>query len=444
MEWGKTICLISSGSRDVFPGNGPVHFANTFPNPLVDRADRRFVIRLRYIAINQELIARYSDKTRFVVEISEIEPQFDGRHLTSRLGAFPLGKAVENVRRSRTPWNVIRRLYHEHSFRQAPALPLKFQTLKQLHVRITDDEGRDLSYHIPNAVPTIIMIDLEEEDFDRGQFTVMCRSHGEGLHTNNELHDFVSPLPSKLELKDYEVAVQSVVYPPYLREETKPITLKVTVRKRTILFDYTYSVNLYNTPAFLARVMSDLERNPALNHQLHMEKDPDGDGSSYRLRRVQRTVSAVTPTLMHIQASPAFLEVMCGEREARFVNPSTYLLPGDTLTLPGMPDISRLAPISVAMLECNMVTPNVIGGQRANMLMCVPILYERDGDQNRLYEPQELIFQPVEEIPFASLHLKFTRPDREPCRFIVLPEGGHRIKNIFVTLLFRKRMRGLQ
>ncbi len=39
----------------------------------------------------------------------------------------------------------------------------------------------------------------------------------DGLYAANELAAFTSPLPTEVELKDYEVGLQSIVYPPWLR-----------------------------------------------------------------------------------------------------------------------------------------------------------------------------------------------------------------------------------
>ncbi len=78
---------------------------------------------------------------------------------------------------------------------------------------------------------TIVMLRLEEEEQDLRQFTVTCYSKTHtGLYASNELANFILPLPAVIELKDYWVRLQSIVYPPYMWEHLNPFTLSVNGR----------------------------------------------------------------------------------------------------------------------------------------------------------------------------------------------------------------------
>ena len=72
------------------------------------------------------------------------------------------------------------------------------------------------------------MLRLEEEEQDLSEFTLTCYSKThDGLYASNELANFISPLPAAIELMDYGVGLQSIVYPPYMWERLDPFTLSI-------------------------------------------------------------------------------------------------------------------------------------------------------------------------------------------------------------------------
>ncbi len=122
---------------------------------------------------------------------------------------------------------------------------------------------------------------------------------------------------------------------------------------------------------------------------------------------------------IYVTCSFNFLVAIVGPG-GKAVQHGTILRPGDTIQFGGRPNISRLAPFSVSMLECDIVSPNVVGGRRGHLLQVVPVLHDKMPSASRLYEPAEILFQPVEAFLFNQICLKFTHPDGRQRHFYVL------------------------
>ncbi len=90
------------------------------------------------------------------------------------------------------------------------------------------------------------------------------------------------------------------------------------------------------------------------------------------------------------------------------------------------------------MLECDIVSPNVVEGRRAQLLQVVPVLHDKMPSASRLYQPAEILFQPMEAFPFNQIRLKFTHPDGSQRHFYVLHEPKPAEVRIVLTLVFRK------
>ncbi len=431
-EGSRVVCLVSDANPTSYPHNKPWEFTNVFPVPVTDRSDRRFTLRVCSAVLSASLIVAYRQHARLIINISGIEPQADGRSYTQRTAAFPLAEAVAQYGPTATlSADALGVRYHEHVFRQSPRLPLKFQILQKLTITITTEDGNVASIAgVETIFPTIVMLELEEDEQDQRQFTVTCRSHSAGgLYAANELSNFITPLPTEVELKDYEVALQSIVYPPELREDLAPITLTFNQH----VLDFTVTADLEDTHNFLQLVRTSMAAIPVLS-TISLNVLDDG---SVEIRRRRFQAGNHGPLVMLVSCSFNFA-VAIGGPGSRQLLPRTPLRYGTGIRFGGRPNITRLAPFSVAMLECDIVTPNIVGGRRANLLQVIPVLHRRKSGATRLYEPAELLFQPVDEIPFSQIRMRFTHPDGTQRHFHTFATAGQHAM-IVLTLVFRKR-----
>lgn len=438
MEGPRCICLTSDANGDVFPDNHHGHFANVFPYAVIRDASRRYTLRLRYVAVNHAVLASRNNVSRVVVNIWEVEPQRDGRKYTQRIGTFPVPAP------NRTPYyqldtEVTSRQaiqYATHTFREAPRLLLRRQHLAQLRVVLTDEHGAELSGSLGH--PTLVMLEVESEDDagERGQFTITCRSDGDGLHPTNTLSDFVSPLPTPMELRDYEVALQHVAFPPLLLEDTGDIT--VTVNNWSVEYNIQ---DFRTTDTFIRTVNRDLRDKFSgeltLSRGIHgVTGAPAGPVTLRRSLRRAPVEGHAGPRILAVSFSEGFLLVVAGT-QGNTIEDGTIVRPGEELAFGGSPDIHRVAPYSVAMLECDIVAHNIVAGRQAQLLQVVPVYHKRESGEERLYEPAELIFQPVEERPISQIRLRFAHPDGTRRKFLTYE---FRTKPMMlITLVFRKR-----
>lgn len=402
-----TICLSSAASCHLFPANGPASFVNQLPRALVNREDKRFFIRLKSIALTTECENRVRFESGLVrVHIYEVEGQRRGREYARCAGTFDY-----------PPREWTAGGYGLHTFSLSPRLPVRFQTLNSLHVKITDSEDRELD--LVTGPPTLIW--LEIMDLTReSEFTITCASRQPNLFPGNELARFTVPLPTEIELPDHEVGLANVVFPPRMEEET---TATLRVDDQLMTFDL---ADFSHTSGFLsmAEVRVRVRTRGRLRFGVRRE-----DGRAY-IHHVKRPNRADRP--IRVAPSPSFTKA-CGQMlEPRAV---TLLPPGKSIVFQGKPNHHLGLPNPVAMLQCNIIKPNIMCGRQAQLLQCVPVVGRRERGTSRMYEPRQLTFHPVMERPFDKIQLEFTNPDGTPRKFINdNPEDG-----VLLTLLFRQR-----
>ena len=441
MEEPSCICLTSDGSKDLFPENIPSTFTNHFSHPLVQDPDVTHTVRLRYIAINKAVLDSRPHSTSVSVYISEVEPQADGLKFTHRIGGFPKYSEEdvtdeEHTRRSRLvyrgEWEEYQKSqYYTYSFRNTPHLPLSNSAVTQIRVSLIDERGHFYTY--PDGLPTIIMIDLEEDGGkDEGQFTVTCRSGGESLlqHPTNTLTNFASPLPSEIELKGYEVALQSLVFPPDLYDASGELNFSIN--------ETVYDINPYelrDTRQFVHRVKTLIDQSP---FRLELTTEWEEGGSFQIMRRVRRIPvgGESGPRSIVMSFSDNFLKAMGSRRD---IGRDYVFQPGNALNFGGTPSVHRLTPAAVSLLECDIVASNAVGGRLRPLLQCVE-LKNRRSNHVRLFEPRELIYQTVEERPFSLIRFRLTATGGEERKLLSNTQSvGGLDWDIIVNLVFRKK-----
>ncbi len=127
------------------------------------------------------------------------------------------------------------------------------------------------------------MLMLKEEEQDLRQFIVTFNSTThDGLYAANQLATVTSPLATEVELKDYEVGLQSIVYPPWLRERMDPFTFSVN----GLFFNYS-ALDMEDTPAFLRALNASMRDHKDLDTLSFCVHDDDGSVELHRMDREQ-------------------------------------------------------------------------------------------------------------------------------------------------------------
>lgn len=410
------ICLSSDACLDHFPKNSLNSFTNRLPAVLRNRGGRRFYIRLKSISIctGSRYYRETPDFSYVKIHIYEIEAQKEGRESAHFAGGFsypPEKRASDD--------------YALHTFRHSPNLLVRFQELDKLHVRLTDEANNPVE--IPPGPPTIIFLEITDME-PTEEFTITCISQQPDTYPSNSLAKFTVPLPNQMHLKGYEVSLLQVVYPPEMKE-----TIIASLKVNNYVWHYNLS-NMASTTQFIHAVQRDLAHSEYGGYlrfkRLGMNTDSPMAGRlaflvSYRYKWRERGLITVHP-------SPNFAKV-CGQvMEPRL---KTTMKTNDIFFFRGFGNIALGQETPVAMLHCDIVKPNVMGGTQARLLQCVPILANAKQNAKRLYEPPELAFQPVSDSPISRIGFEFGNPDGSLRRFRTEDPDCY----VMITLLFRKR-----
>lgn len=404
------IILSSHANCDIFPRNTHTKFTNRLPNTLTNRGQQQFHVRLCWLAFANDSSGTTRSPTYLEVHISEIEGQWKGREVTTSVGGFthPLAERLGAD-------------YGACTFRQTPYLPVKFQQLSTLEVTLVDKFGNEPEI-FTQGLPTLVWIEMTDKPV-QNQFTIQCVSGQPSLFPTNELGRFTIPIPSELELADYEVALQQIIYPPLM--EDKAAEAAVSVNEE----DYTFNLRLLdNTRDFITAVSNEIyvgtygdvlefgKRGDIIYFRRKITNDPDLDGKPIR----------ITPSKTFCMA--------CGQTS--IPRRTTELLPGRMFSFRGTAGIQQALPNPIAMLDCDLVKTNILAGDKSTILQAVPLKIGINEQSPRLYEPENLIYQPVQARPFNTIRFKFLEPDGRP-KYL---ESYNPEESIIVTLVFRRKI----
>lgn len=409
------ICLSSTSSLKLFPKNTNTSFTNSLPHPIVNTEFKKFHIQMVGIGIVPRLSLRnymQGGKTTgyLKVHINELEAQKQGRQTTRTAGGFTFPPEHS--------WDK----YSYSSFKHAPQLPLRFQQLNSLHVNITDLNDRPVD--LGPGFETIVWAKMMDES-DEDQFTITCLSRQPNLYPQNTLTQFISPLMSSLHLPNYEVALLNVVFPPRLAHKATKATLQLDEVKLEFV------LNHYNSTEQFIAAVSAAVTGSVYGDQLHFRKaiSPKYRGQVYLGRE-----PGAGDIPIRVITSPSFTKA-CGQID--YPRDITFLEQGQFIPFSGKPNIYHALPNPVAMLECDIIEPNVMSGKQAHLLQCVPLPTGGYSKKNtKLFEPEQLAFHRITSSPFNSIGfaLKETNGDIKE-----LTSVGRDTNFLTVTLLFRLR-----
>lgn len=407
----RHFCLVSNSAPQQYPHNGPANFTNPLPAPIRNSLFRQFHLRLTSIsipALPAHGAPAFEDGQYVKIHIGELAEQADG-HLYSKVGAGFLFPPDEKYRAGD---------YFHVPLRHATKLPLKFQNLDRLHVRLTDQDGQELRLREQDC--TLLWVELSHSAME-DNFTITCSSRQEDYFPHNTLSSFSVPLPHELAFGGYEMAVQQVVLPPHLRAVGEPVTLKIDD------FLYAFDVAELDTDGFVAAVRRELADSFYADE---LRFDYVNGGTQLALRR--RVVDEIPQEpVINVLPSPAFTRA-CGQRTRP--RALTALRPGSAIVFDGSPCVELAKPYPVALLSCDIIQPNVLGNAQNKVVQCVPMRHV--GDESAvLYEPEQLSFHEVMSRPITSIAFRFLEPDGSEKR-LTTPLGDNAA--VLIALTFRK------
>ena len=238
------VCLISTGNLDLYPLNCRTYFTNSVPLSLSHHRDQDLYVRLRSVGLSYD-----TDKPApgyVKVQLNEVEEQASGfKNYNRVLGGFEY-----------PPPNLSFQNYVFKTFgTEQPYLPLRMRLLSQLQVLITDNDN--VRIDVESGAPTVVLLEIvaEDEMRENNSFCVTCNSYQPDTYLGNTLSQFTCPLPETIELKDYEVALTSVVFPPQMSEQSVAQFMVETELYSYNLLEYKLFSDLIDT------INSDLEKN---------------------------------------------------------------------------------------------------------------------------------------------------------------------------------------
>ena len=397
------ICLSSDCSADMYPNNSRTSFVNKLPTPIrVNGADQLY-IRLHSIDFAEGPISEY-----LKVHIDEVTEQVQGRIYSKYTGGFtiPSQQRLSNE-------------YGRSYFLNSPFLPLKTQDLQQIGIQILNAENWPIT--LPDSPPTLLMVEIGvNKSVD--QFLVTCHSRHPDLYPNNSLGQFISPLPTEICADGYEVALVNVVYPGLMEEGHNMVTIYVDdAAASSDIKGKEYTID------FIREIQDQIRE--VSNGLTSFGIVPDGhEKGRIFIKNSEENENSVTITCNHKFAK------VCGDLSGK--NIQQVLQPGEQYLFRGYPNMYWLASSPSAILTCSVVETGVSFGQRQKVLQCVPVYKSEDDDENRLYQPPQLIFIPAVKYPFRSIEFHFLEPDGRMKNFV--PDNREE-DDLYITLLFRRK-----
>lgn len=413
LDLSSSVTLVSSRCIDTYTENTRSSFANTLAAPLETFDENSRV----YIQACSLAFSTFID--------NDPPPQVVKIHIREVTCQTEDNKSSRCIAILTYPPSEVTPGYALHNFENTLFLPLHNSNASVVRVRLTDENDEEL--RISRGGDTILHLSLTDDEMKvRGAFTISCSSHHPDLYPGNKLSNFNSPLLTDLHLSgQYEVALQSIIFPPRMYERCV-----AEMKLDGEVFRYRLS-EIADTATFLTNVQMDIIES-RLGVELHFEV-ADGHAT---LSRGEIAMGDIADQI-EVEFNREFC-LACGHiiREQK---ESITLARGQNFTFRGQPDIHLAVPNPVALLESNVVNNSMVADGRLNVLHCVPVLERRDRDNVKLYIPHKLFFRPITDRPLDKIKFKFTNPDGEERNFRT--RGGDNGENskIVITLAFRRQ-----
>lgn len=439
------ITLNSNSSIDSYPQNTATNFTNVLPHQMQTYGGKKLFIRLRRLIMSYKFGEVLAQRTSHVkIHLTELEPQTVNTSYEKILAHFQF-----------PPEDVINDEYALHDFEHGQFNELQSVPLHQLTIKITDSNNQELPLWEEGA-PTLLILELSDMDYSK-QFVITCQSrglYGPELYPHNTLTKFTARLPQEFFLPDWEVAMLNMTYPPDLRHITSPTC---TIEVETDYFDdesrkWTFKLIDYaSTAEFIYDIIQSIEQDEFWSSiisvvQLKPNVSSVNEGIQFIVKPDPKVVKDWNENNV---VRFSFNDNMWHVFNSEILFNQSHLLHEDgKVTIKGLPDINRLLPSSVGMVYCDIVKPSPVGDHFAPLLQMVPLppskqrLYLENQYQHKknigIYEPQHLIFHPLESKEFSDIKFEILQPDGSSHNL----HGSEKYKaGMSFSLLFRMRDR---
>lgn len=404
----SSISLISSASSRFFPANTRSEFSNLLATPMfLDDVSTRIYVQASSLGLSTLFDGPPPNVIK--VHIRDLVCQVEDQESARCVGVlkYPPAEVAPG--------------FALHTFENTLFLPLSNPQSQHFKVRLTDENNENL--RLSRGGATILNLAVTDDEMRaRSAFAITCSSHHPRMYPGNTLSSFVSPLLTELRLGDrYEVALQSIDFPPRMYERTVAV-----MRIEDEIFRYRLS-EIADTQTFLNNVQMDVIES-RLGAELHFERE---NGRAKMTRGEIGLGDA--PDEMVLGFNREFF-LACGD--TRHSRERVTLRRGESFTFDGAPDINLAIPSPVALLESSVVENSMVGDGKMNVLHCTPVGNNGGGEARQLYIPHKLFFRPVTRNPMHSISFKFTNPDGGERRLKTRDGENGRI---MITLAFRKR-----
>lgn len=413
----RVVYLVSTSSPLAFPGNTASHFTNELPDPIeVARGtDNDLYARVSHMVLPNWLEEGTQVPGGFLkIHLGELLSQTRDRQYEQVAATikYPPDFQEEGDYMSRT-------------MRHTPYLALRFSRVNSLHVRVTDIYDREVRFK--RGLKTVLTLEMTTAP-DELQFTVVCTSGHLDSHPNNRLSHFKAALPQQMTLPQHEVALLQLMYPSRLEHDIPPIWFGINGNRH-----YLEVKQWHSSAKFLLWVRAGIRNTAGARRELSFAINAE-QGRAYFKRSQTANGDAPSTWNCKLEISEQFAR-LCGERGR--MPGEINVKPGQTVMLPGRPDVVNVLPSPFALVHCDILEANVLGSSRAQVLQCVPLLMrgQRQGDLVGVYEPKQLTYHAVRPHPFQFIDFKFTEPDGTLKEYRKERDSDV----MMVTLVFRRR-----
>lgn len=414
----RYILLASNKCTDMNTANTRTDFINQLARPILNRTFKKLHLRLETIVLSPNVTvrdSRYKDRPPYIkVQVRELEGQRAGTSYSQAIGGFPLPETNAKT--------------FTRAFLNNPSLAVRYHNLYSFGITLTDELDRPLD--IEEGMPTMVWLKVTEEEMD-DEFLITCISNNLELHPFNTLNNFISPLPSPLLLPDYEVALQNVVFPPHIREAEDPADLYINGTRIRMLLS-----NMSSTRAFSLLLREKVKRSPYGN-RIAIYSKPHGPHAgkliiTRPMPRGEEAQERAKTEIITIECN-ATMTKACGQVDRPFGRVNIGV--GESIVFTGRPNIYLAMINPVALLDCSIIKPNIVGDQEAQILQFVPIMLGRQVNDRRIHEPVRLVYHPVQHTPIDSIKFRFVNSNLRERHF----ESDTSTDPMIVTLTFRRK-----
>ena len=413
------ICLSSTASMDIHPSNHPTFFTNQLYHALENKDNGQFYIRLINIAISGNFAPNSPPADSLQISIYEAEQQRQGVKFDQIVGSVEL-----------PPGNS----YSLYYFKNSSPIPLRFQRLQKLQVSITNREGKQIILRKAQP-PTILTLELIK-GMEQHHFTITCKTFHPLTFPNNNLNEFTCPLPSQMELTNYEVALQNIGFPSDMLEDRTPFA--ITINKH--IFRWPGPSAFRDTSQFEQSVKNVIETSELKDDiEFGVEVDRKTLTRHAYIKRKEKLV-LIRAEDIHaynhpIKVSPSIpFARACGQQWD--IETHKELMPGEKWVFKGSPNINLAIPGSLVATHCSIIKPNLVGNTQTNLMQIIPIKTRIGNTLRKYYQPEQLIFHSVIARPFDTINFKLTELDGRPRQFY---SNNVAASDMYITLLFRKK-----